>query len=43
MQTLQGQQTEAIIDEVGGIDRAIGKLREMIRCNRKKDDKAVEK
>ena len=32
-----------IIDEVGGIDRAIGKLREMVRCNRKKDDKAVEK
>ena len=32
-----------IIDEVGGIDRAISKLREMIRCNRKKDDKAVEK
>ena len=32
-----------IIDEVGGIDRAIGKLRKMIRCNRKKDDKAVEK
>ena len=32
-----------IIDEVGGIDRAICKLREMIACNRKKDDKAVEK
>ena len=32
-----------IIDEVGGIDRAIGKLRELIRRNRKKDDKAVEK
>lgn len=32
-----------IIDEVGGIDRAICKLREMIEGNRKKDDKAIEK
>ena len=32
-----------IIDEVGGIDRAIRKLREMMDSNIKKDDKAVEK
>ena len=32
-----------IIDETGGIDRAICKLREMIEGNRKKDDKAIEK
>ena len=32
-----------ILDEVGGIDRAIRKLREMMDSNIKKDDKAVEK
>ena len=35
-----------IIDETGGIDRAVCKLREMmeeIAGDRKKDDKAVEK
>ena len=32
-----------IIDEVGGIDRAICRLRKMIEGNRKRDDKAMEK
>lgn len=32
-----------IIDEVGGIDKAIQKLRKMMEADRKKDDKAVEK
>ena len=32
-----------ILDEVGGIDRAIRKLREMMDSNIKKDDKPVEK
>lgn len=31
-----------IIDEVGGIDRAICRLRKMIEGNRKRDDKAME-
>ena len=32
-----------IIDEVGGIDQAICRLRKMIEGNRKRDDKAMEK
>ena len=42
---LVGEETvnHGIIDEVGGIDRAVCKLREMIELHRKKDDKGVEK